>query len=418
MRPRLLLAWLLGGAVLTSVAAAWVLQLPVEGVRAGETAQAQAPFHLTMSLRPLLAAIGAGTVSAWGARPGARRAGGALFPKAAPLWRKAFEGLGEPFARLAPIAQVAAAETPRVHDALYRPPPSPRMWLTRSAPPYRASEPGGFELRVAYAAGTIEHSLFQAGQAAGLPDTIILKLAEIFGWDIDFALDVRAGDTFSVIYEEKYLYGRKSADGAVLAAEFVNQGDAHRAIGFRNADGEIAYYTPEGRNVRRPFLRTPVRFSRVSSNFSASRYHPILKTWRAHRGVDYAAPAGTPVRATAGGRVAFAGWNDSYGKVVFIDHGHGYSTLYAHLSRIRPGVESGKPIAQGDVLGYVGQTGLATGPHLHYEFQVNGVHKNPLTFELPNGTTVASERRGQFQRVAAEWTRRLDLINERQLAGR
>lgn len=303
-----------------------------------------------------------------------------------------------------------------LHELLYGPPPSSHLLLTHLTPPYTVSGPGNFEMRLAYVAGGIERSLFEAGQQAGLSDPLILRLAEIFGWDIDFALDVRAGDSFGVVYEEKYWLGRKISEGLILAAEFLNGGRLYRAIGFRGADGEISYYTPSGRNLKRAFLRTPVKFSRVSSRFSHSRYHPVLKLWRAHTGVDYAAPEGTPVRATAAGRVTSAGWNGGYGNTVVISHGGSYSTLYAHLSRYPPGLRAGRRLEQGDVIGYVGKTGLATGPHLHYEFQVNGQHKNPLTFDFPNGEPVPTDIREDFLRLAAEWVTRLDLISGRHIA--
>lgn len=305
-----------------------------------------------------------------------------------------------------------------LHELLYGPSPSSHLLLTHLTPPYTISGPGNFEIRLAYVTGSIERSLFEAGQEAGLSDPLILRLAEIFGWDIDFALDVQVGDSFGVVYEEKYWLGRKISEGPILAAEFSNRDRLYRAIGFRGVDGRISYYTPNGRNLKRTFLRTPVKFSRVSSRFSHSRYHPVLKLWRAHTGVDYAAPEGTPVRATAGGRVTSVGWNGGYGNTVVISHGGFYSTLYAHLSRYRPGLQEGRRVKQGEVIGYVGKTGLATGPHLHYEFQVKGQHKNPLTFDFPNGEPVPPDIREDFLRLAAEWVTRLDLISGRQIAAR
>lgn len=267
-----------------------------------------------------------------------------------------------------------------------------------------------FETRVAHVSGTIESSLFEDGQDAGLPDNLIMKLVEIFGWDIDFALDLRRGDSFSVIHEEKFLLGQKVADGAILAAEFINQGRAFRAIAFRDANGYTSYYTPDGTSVRRPFLRTPVEFSRITSRFTGNRYHPILKTWRAHKGVDYAAPTGTPVRATASGRVLSIGWNGGYGKRIVIRHNTTYNTVYAHLSRFRFDLRLGSFVDQGQTIGYVGATGLASGSHLHYEFQVNGAHRNPLTFKFTGEAKIASQNRDEFARLAKDWTARLDVI--------
>ncbi len=268
-----------------------------------------------------------------------------------------------------------------------------------------------FETRVAHVTGAIESSLFEDGQDAGLSDNLIIKLVEIFGWDIDFALDLRRGDSFSVIYEEKFWQGQKVTDGAILAAEFVNQGRVFRAIAFRDANGYTSYYAPDGTSVRRPFLRTPVEFSRITSRFTSGRYHPILKTWRAHKGVDYAAPVGTPARATASGRVLSIGWNGGgYGNRIVIRHSATYNTVYAHLSRFRSDLRVGSFVDQGQTIGYVGATGLANGPHLHYEFQVNGAHRNPLTFKFTGGGKIASQNRDEFARLANDWATRLDII--------
>jgi murein DD-endopeptidase MepM/ murein hydrolase activator NlpD len=272
-----------------------------------------------------------------------------------------------------------------------------------------------FETRVAHVRGTIESSLFEDGQEAGLSDALIMKLVEIFGWDIDFARDVQHGDGFTVIHEEKYWYGQKVADGAILAAEFIHRGRPYTAIGHRNASGFTSYYTPEGMSMRRPFLRTPVEFSRITSRFTNARYHPILKTWRAHTGVDYGAPPGTPVRATASGRVISLEWNGGYGKTIVIKHNSAYHTLYAHLSRYHPGIRVGSFVEQGQIIGYVGKTGLATGPHLHYEFQVNGRHRDPLRFRFPGSTPIPHEHRQDFLHQAGILKAKLDQIGGRTL---
>jgi len=273
-----------------------------------------------------------------------------------------------------------------------------------------ARETRVLENRIAYVSGTIESSLFEDGQDAGLSDALVMKLVEIFGWDIDFALDLRRGDSFAVIYEEKYWQGQKISDGAILAAEFVNQGQVHRAIGHRDASGNIAYYAPDGMSLRRSFLRTPVQFSRITSRFSAGRYHPILKTWRAHKGVDYAAPVGTPVRATSAGRIQSLGWNGGYGKSIVIRHNATYSTVYGHLSRYNGKLHVGSSVEQGQIIGYVGATGLATGPHLHYEFRVNGAHRNPLTYHFPGAAPIAAEYRDDFAESARTWGAQLNRI--------
>lgn len=279
-------------------------------------------------------------------------------------------------------------------------------------------QPGAYEARLARVAGIVEQSLFDDGQAAGLSDHLIMELADIFGWDIDFVVDLRRGDRFTVLYEEKYWRGQKVADGDILAAEFVNQGRTFRAIGHRAENGRMEYFSPDGLALRRAFLRTPVKFSRVSSTFSDARYHPILKRWRAHNGVDYDAPLGTPVRATASGRIAAIGWNGGYGNIIEIRHAGPYSTVYAHLARYRPGLRAGQTVTQGEVIGYVGRTGLATAPHLHYEVQVNGVQRDPLTFELPTSarTPVPVEWRRFFFKTAALMHRKLNGESERQLA--
>ncbi len=274
--------------------------------------------------------------------------------------------------------------------------------------------PRPFEARLAHVSGTIDSSLFEDGLAAGLSESVILRLVEIFGWDIDFAQQIRAGDSFAVIYEEKTWHGQKLADGPILAAEFINQGRTYRAVGFRGARGQMEYYSPEGLSLRRAFLRTPVEFSRISSRF-AMRLHPVLKTWRAHTGVDYAAPSGTPVRATAAGRIATLGWNGGYGKAIAIRHGGAYSTLYGHLSRFHPALRVGSQVEQGQVIGYVGNTGLATGPHLHYELHVNGKYQNPLTFKFPGAAPIPTEHKQAFLQAASTLGTRLDFISHNAL---
>lgn len=268
------------------------------------------------------------------------------------------------------------------------------------------------EIRFASAHGTIQSSLFEAAQAAGVSDRLIFDLAEIFGWDVDFALDVRRGDRFSVIYEELYRDGTKVRDGRIVAAEFVNQGLAYRAIGFDNGNGGLGYYTPDGMSVRRAFLRTPVKFSRISSRFTKRRYHPVLKRWRAHRGIDYAAPYGTPVRSTAKGRVTFKGYKGGYGNTVIIKNGGVYSTLYAHLSRFKRGIRRGSAVKQGQIIGYIGKSGMATGPHLHYEFRVNNRHQNPLRYPMPKARPISHEHHLAFLTHARQWIDNLDKLSQ------
>ncbi len=266
-----------------------------------------------------------------------------------------------------------------------------------------------YEKRVTFAKGSIENSLFEAAQKAGLSDSLTMEMAGIFGWDVDFALDIREGDSFVVMYEELYLDGEKVRDGRILAAEFVNQGKRYRAVRYADAGGKADYYTPDGKSMRKAFLRTPVDFTRISSRFG-TRFHPVLNRMRAHKGVDYAAPKGTPVRASGDGKVIFRGRKGGYGNTIVIQHGNTYSTLYAHLSRFARGIYSGKRVRQGQVIAYVGKSGLATGPHLHYEFRVNGVHRNPLTVRLPNAAPVNRKFKAAFETQARGLLTQLDMV--------
>ncbi|NIP17562.1 MAG: peptidoglycan DD-metalloendopeptidase family protein [Xanthomonadales bacterium] len=272
------------------------------------------------------------------------------------------------------------------------------------------------ELRLAHAGATIDLSLFLAAQQAGLSDNLTMELAAIFGWDIDFALDIRRGDQFTVLYEELYLDGRKVRDGGIVAAEFINRGKSYRAIRYTDAAGHTDYYTPEGLSMRKAFLRTPVKFSRISSRFTRGRRHPILNRIRAHKGVDYAAPRGTPVRATGDGKVIHRGRKGGYGRTVVIKHGTRYSTLYAHLSGYHRRARSGRRVSQGQVIGYIGASGLATGPHLHYEFRINGVHRNPLTVKLPEAKPIKKRYRQDFLEASASRVAQLDLLRRTLLA--
>ncbi len=272
------------------------------------------------------------------------------------------------------------------------------------------------ERRPTHATAIIDSSLFLAAQKAGLPENLAMELANLFGWDIDFALDIRAGDQFTVIYEELYLDGERIGTGNILAAEFINQGESYKAIRYADARGHIDYYTPEGRSLRKTFLRTPVSFTRISSRFSPGRKHPVLNRIRAHKGVDYAAPRGTPVKATGSGRIVWRGKKGGYGKTVIIQHGNQYRTLYAHLSSYKRGLKTGSRVQQGQIIGYVGSTGLATGPHLHYEFRVNGVHRNPLTVRLPAAAPLPAKYRDDFRRVSQTSLAMLELAKNNALA--
>jgi murein DD-endopeptidase MepM/ murein hydrolase activator NlpD len=258
------------------------------------------------------------------------------------------------------------------------------------------------ETRVAYTQGQITSNFWNAAITAGLDDNQIINLANVFGWDIDFALDLRKGDTFNVVYENRYIDGEYIGAGKILAAEFVNRGEVFQAIRFK--DGH--YYTPDGNSMRKAFLRAPVNFKYISSNFKLRRFHPVQKRWKAHRGIDYAAKTGTPVVAAGDGKVIRSQYDKYNGHHVFIQHGNGIETKYLHFSKRK--VKKGQRVKQGQVIGYVGSTGLAAGPHLHYEFLLNGVHRNPRTVKLPDAKPIESKYRKEFELLAKH---RIDELN-------
>ncbi len=266
------------------------------------------------------------------------------------------------------------------------------------------------DVRESGAHGVIDSSLFEAGMAAGMSDRVTMDMAGIFEWDIDFIQDVREGDEFTVIYEEIWRDGVKLRNGAIVAAEFVNQGKTYRAARYKDASGHSDYYTPDGHSVRKAFIRAPLNFTRISSNFNPSRRHPVLNTIRAHQGVDYAAPSGTPIRAAGDGKVLFRGIQGGYGNVIILQHGNNITTLYGHMSRFGT-ARVGARVKQGDVVGYVGKSGLATGPHLHYEYRVNGVHRNPRTVSLPPADPVAAQYQEDFRAVTTALWQQLDLYH-------
>lgn len=268
------------------------------------------------------------------------------------------------------------------------------------------------DTRVTLRAGRIETSLFAAADGAGLPDSVTLALADIFGGDIDFYHDLRRGDRFVVLYETRYVDGEPAGTGRVLAAEFENRGVALHAYFWRAPDGSEGYYDEDGRSSNRAFLRSPMEFSRITSGFTEARLHPILHTWTAHRGTDFAAPMGTPVRVTADGIVLLAGEQNGYGNVIIVKHDARYSTVYAHLSRFADGVHNGAHVRQGDTIGYVGMTGWATGPHLHYEFRVDGEPKDALTVALPMANPVPDGERAAFAAQIASRASELAVVRE------
>jgi murein DD-endopeptidase MepM/ murein hydrolase activator NlpD len=252
------------------------------------------------------------------------------------------------------------------------------------------------EVRHNFAQGEITSSFWNAGVAAGLTDNQIMHLAGIFGWDIDFAMEIRAGDTFNVVFEERYIDGEFVGFGDIVAAEFVNQGEKFAAI--QHEDGN--YYTPEGRSMRKSFLRAPINFKYVSSNFTKARFHPVQKRWKAHRGTDYVAAVGTPVMAAGDGKVIEASYNKYNGNYVFIQHGEKYITKYLHFKK--KAVKKGDMVKQGQTIGYLGSTGLASGPHVHYEFLVDGVHRNPRTVDLPKALPIDPKQRDAFMQIAEQ----------------
>ena len=250
------------------------------------------------------------------------------------------------------------------------------------------------EVFTSYREGVIEESLFIAGRQAALPDKVVMELANIFGWDIDFVFDIRAGDSFALLFEERFIDGHRLPAGDILAASFVNRGKTYKAVRYTDSRGRSSYYTPDGLSMRKDFLRTPLDIFRISSGFNLRRKHPIHKKIKAHRGVDYAAPRGTPVYASGDGKVIDAGYTKPNGNYVVIQHGQTYTTKYLHLHQKK--VRTGQSVRQRQLIGTVGATGYATGPHLHYEFLVNGVHRNPRTVALPKAKPIPKSEKKRF----------------------
>ena len=279
------------------------------------------------------------------------------------------------------------------------------------------SVPPGSTVRLELRAGEIHSSLFAASDAVGLPDAVTMQLAEIFSGDIDFHHDLRRGDWFTVVYEMREIDGQSAGAGRIVAAEFVNKGNVYRAFSWQGPDGSEAYYAEDGKTLRKAFMRSPLSFTRITSGFSLARFHPFLQTWRAHKGVDFAAPTGTPVHAAGDGKVASAGGQNGYGNAVVLQHGATYSTVYAHLSRFATGIKPGARVAQGDVIGYVGQTGWATGPHLHYEFRVNNEQRNPMTIALPTAQPLPADALGDYRERVSVLSAQLMLGHGVTLAG-
>ena len=285
------------------------------------------------------------------------------------------------------------------------------------------SEPRELEIYHKHVFGRIDSSLYSAGLGAGLPMKLILEVVSIYRWSIDFAKDLWPGDHFTIIYEEKFAGNEKVGVGDILAIEFVNQGKELRAIRYEDKNGTASYFTPDGHSLRRAFLRNPLPFSRVTSKFSKNRFHPVLKKWRPHKGVDYGASRGTPIMATADGRIVHKGKKGGYGNTIILQHNNfqhnkKYKTLYAHMSRFAKSVKKGSKVKQGQIIGYVGSTGFATGPHLHYEFRINGTHHDPLTVKLPQALPIENKYKADFLQLAGVWNERLSAVSNVNVAKR
>ncbi len=261
----------------------------------------------------------------------------------------------------------------------------------------------------------INNSLFYDAKEAGLSDRTIMELANIFGWDIDFSQGLRQGDSFTLLYETKFIGGKRIENGNILAAEFINRGDKYQAVRFVDDKGHAEYFSPDGKSMRKTFLRNPIDFARISSRFNLRRKHPVLNRIRAHKGVDYATVTGTPIKSTGDGKIIFRGVKGGYGRVVIVQHGQKYRSLYAHMSKYGR-YKKGSRIKQGQIVGYVGKTGLATGPHLHYELRINGVHRNPLTAKFPSAKPINKNFLAQFKQQAAPLLAQLEIAKTTQLA--
>ena len=272
------------------------------------------------------------------------------------------------------------------------------------------------EIRKRNAYGVINTSLFESAVDAGLSDKVIMNVAGIFAWDVDFVLDIRSGDNYYIQFEEVWQDGEFVTEGEIIAAEFNNNGRSIQAIRFKDDNDKTDYFTPTGDSVRKEFLRNPVDFTRISSNFNPNRRHPVLNKIRAHRGVDYAAPRGTPIKASGDGKVIFRGTKSGYGKAVILQHGGNITTLYAHMSGFAAKARIGSRVRQGQTIGYVGATGLATANHLHYEYRLNGVHRNPRTVPLPDAEPIAEKYREKFLASAKPIIQELEKFKSTQVA--
>ena len=315
------------------------------------------------------------------------------------------------------IVHVQTTATGELLLLRYFPGGSEQLVMEKSGSAFKVSEKSAdLETHIQMKSGVISSSLFAAVDKAGVPESVAIQIVDILASDIDFHRDLRKGDRFTVVYDSLYGNGEPARAGRVLSVEFVNQGVPHRAVYFQAENGESGYYAPDGKNLRKAFLRSPLEFSRISSGFSSARFHPILKTWRAHSGIDYAAPPGTRVKAAADGTVALAGWQGGYGNVIILQHQRQYSTVYGHLSTFAKGLRQGQRVSQGDIIGHVGATGMATGPHLHYEFRFNGVQRDPLRVAMPAANPVSAKYMAAFYDYTRPLMARLDMLRGTHLA--
>ncbi|MDG6774809.1 peptidoglycan DD-metalloendopeptidase family protein [Thiomicrorhabdus sp. ZW0627] len=268
------------------------------------------------------------------------------------------------------------------------------------------------QIRTEIATGTISDSFYLDGKKAGLSAKSIMNLADIFAWDIDFIRELRPGDTFKVIYETRYLNNEYIGDGNIIAAQVTtnNKHETHNAFLLKDGDKIIGYYNEQGKNLKKAFLRNPVDYVRITSRFQPKRYHPVLQKWRAHRGVDYGGPIGTPIHVTGNGKIVFRGWGHGYGNYIKVQHAGKYMTVYGHMSKFGK-FKKGSWVKQGDIIGYIGKTGLATGPHLHYEFRINGKHQDPLKMKFPAAQPVAKKYATEFKKQSHLMLSQLDRLS-------
>lgn len=267
------------------------------------------------------------------------------------------------------------------------------------------------EVRPVFASGEIDGSLYLAAREAGLNDRLTMEMAGIFGWDIDFVYDVRKGDRFEVVYEELFIDGKQFDTGRILSARLTNRNNEHVALLYTDSKGDADYYTPQGKSMRKAFLRVPIN-ARVSSPFNLQRRHPVLDVVRPHEGTDYAAPPGTPIKAAGSGRVKFSGWKGGYGRTVILQHGDNITTLYAHMRGIARDMKSGTRVKQGETIGYLGSSGMVTGPHLHYEFRINGAAKNSRTVKLPDAKPIPASEMARFKKATEQRLAQFNVFRE------